>query len=150
MIAVVQRVSKASCSAEGRVTGSIGKGFVVFLGCGADDDEEVLRKMVQKITRLRVFRDGNDKMNLSLSDVGGSVLLISQFTLLADCKSGNRPSFSSAMKGEDAAKLYEKAIAMIRESGLDCQCGAFGKHMAIEQVNDGPVTIILDSSQIFH
>ena len=94
MIAVVQRVSKASCSAEGRVTGSIGKGFVVFLGCGEDDDSAVLRRMMEKIVRMRIFEDGQGKMNLSLSDVGGSVLLISQFTLSAD-KHGLHPPISA-------------------------------------------------------
>ncbi len=149
MIAVVQRVSKASCTVDNQVTGAIGKGFVVFLGCGEDDDSAVLRRMMEKIVRMRIFEDGQGKMNLSLSDVGGSVLLISQFTLLADCKSGNRPSFSKAMRGEEAVKLYDKAVEIVRECGIECQTGKFGAHMDIEQCNDGPVTIILDSGKIF-
>ena len=149
MKAVVQRVSKARCTAEGEITGAIGKGFVVFLGCGIGDTEEMLGKMISKIIRLRVFEDGNGKMNLSLSDVNGSILLISQFTLLASCRSGNRPSFSDAMKSDEARKLYDRAVEMVRESGIACETGSFGAHMSIEQENDGPVTIILDSERIF-
>ena len=149
MIAVVQRVKRARCTVDDRETGSIGEGLVVFLGCGEGDDEDVLGKMVQKILRLRIFEDGNGKMNLSVRDIGGSVLMISQFTLLADCRSGNRPSFSHAMKADEANALYVKAIEMVRGEGIGCGTGAFGEHMVIEQENDGPVTIILDSERIF-
>ena len=125
MIAVVQRVKRARCTVDDRETGS------------------------QKILRLRIFEDGNSKMNLSVRDIGGSVLMISQFTLLADCRSGNRPSFSHAMKADEAKALYVKAIEMVRSEGVECGTGAFGEHMVIEQENDGPVTIILDSERIF-
>ena len=121
----------------------------LLFGCGEGDDEDVLGKMVQKILRLRIFEDGNSKMNLSVRDIGGSVLMISQFTLLADCRSGNRPSFSHAMKADEAKALYVKAIEVVRSEGVECGTGAFGEHMVIEQENDGPVTIILDSERIF-
>ena len=149
MRAVVQRVSRAVCRVDGTPTGEIGKGFVVFLGCAEGDDEAVLEKLMSKIMKLRIFRDEEDRMNLSLADVGGSILLISQFTLLADARRGNRPSFSEAMRGEDAERLYEKAISIVRQNGIRCGTGRFGAHMMIEQENDGPVTIILDSDDLF-
>ena len=148
MRAVVQRVQSASCTVEGRVSGKIGRGFLIFLGIGEGDDESVLRRFLEKISRLRVFEDGEGRMNLPLSSVDGSVLLISQFTLYADARHGNRPSFSSAMKGEEAEPLYDRAVEILREMGIRVGTGVFGAHMIIESVNDGPVTLMLDSASL--
>ena len=146
MIAVVQRVKRARCTVDDRETGSIGEGLVVFLGCGEGDDEDVLGKMVQKILRLRIFEDGNGKMNLSVLDSDGGVLFISQFTLSADVYHGNRPSFDSAESPDKAEMIYESAVRYLREKGIRTETGVFGAHMEISYINDGPVTFCLDSA----
>ena len=146
---VVQRVKEASCTVEGKITGSIGTGFMVLVGIGLDDDKKTAEKMAAKLSKLRVFEDENEKMNLSLYDVGGSVLSISQFTLYADASGGNRPSFTNAMKGEEANGLYEYFNECLRELGLKVETGIFGADMAIRLWNDGPVTVILDSKELF-
>ena len=145
---VVQRVKEASCTVDGEITGSIGKGFMVLVGIGLDDDRDIAEKMAVKLSKLRVFEDENEKMNLNLYDVNGSVLSISQFTLYADASRGNRPSFTSAMKGEEAKALYEHFNECLRQLGLQVESGIFGADMAVKLWNDGPVTIILDSKEI--
>ena len=148
MKAVVQRVSSASCAVDGSVTGSIGMGFVVFLGVAEGDDDAALERLIGKISRLRIFEDEEGRMNLPLSAVNGAILLISQFTLLADTRHGNRPSFSGAMEGVRAKSFYERAVTMLRELGITVETGVFGAHMVIDAVNDGPVTLIMDSDDL--
>lgn len=145
---VVQRVSEASCTVDGNITGSINKGYMVLVGMGTGDNEEVVKKMAEKLVKLRVFNDENDKMNLSIVDIGGAILSISQFTLYADCKKGNRPSFTSAMKGEDATKLYDYFNSYLEELGMKVEKGIFGADMKIKLLNDGPITIIMDSKEL--
>lgn len=142
---ILQRVTEGSVTIEGKIKGSIGRGFVVLAGFGPDDDESVLVPMADKMLNLRVFEDAGGKMNLSLLDVGGSVLSISQFTLYADCRHGRRPSFSGAAKPDIAAKLYDEFNRLIVAKGVNVQTGEFGAEMHVKIFNDGPVTIILDS-----
>lgn len=152
MRAVVQRVKQASVQFtkyNERVENSIGKGFQVMLGITHNDTEEDLKYIIDKIIGLRVFEDENEKMNLSLADVGGEVLLISQFTLYGDARKGKRPSFTEAARPEHAIVLYEKAIQMIKDNNFVCQTGFFGAEMQVHILNDGPVTILLDSSKQF-
>ncbi len=146
MIAVIQRVSEASVKIDGLVKGRIGKGFLILLGIHNTDVEEDLDWLCKKIIGLRIFQDENDKMNLSLTEVQGEILLISQFTLYASTKKGNRPSFIQAAKPEVAIPLYEKFISAIeKELGKSIQTGEFGADMKVSLCNDGPVTIIIDS-----
>jgi len=145
MRAVVQRVSEAGVTVEGRVTGAIGKGLLVLVGIGHDDTEETARALAAKIARLRIFQDAEGKMNLSVQDVGGGVLAVSQFTLLADTRKGNRPSFTDAAPPETANRLYEVFCAALADLGLPVARGIFGAHMDVRLTNDGPVTIILDA-----
>ncbi len=145
MKAVVQRCFSASVSVDGAVSGSIDKGFLVLLGVGEEDTEQVAEIMANKIAALRVFTDQNDKMNLSLKDVGGKVLAVSNFTLCADTKKGNRPSFSKAMAPDEAFKLYNKFCDKLTEQGIAVEKGVFGADMQISMEGDGPVTIILDT-----
>lgn len=142
---VLQRVKKGSVAIDGKIKGSIGCGFVALVGFGPNDDSSVLAPMADKMLNLRVFEDDAGKMNLSLLDVGGSVLSISQFTLYADCRHGRRPSFSSAAKPDTAAQLYDEFNKIIAAKGVDVQTGEFGAEMHVKIFNDGPVTIILDS-----
>lgn len=142
---ILQRVTEGSVTIEGKIKGSIGRGFVVLAGFGPDDDESVLAQMADKMLNLRVFEDAGGKMNLSLLDVGGSVLSISQFTLYANCRHGRRPSFSGAAKPDIAAKLYDEFNRLIAAKGVNVQTGEFGAEMHVKIFNDGPVTIILDS-----
>lgn len=146
---VVQRVKEASCTVDGKITGAIGDGFMVLVGMGLEDDELIVERMANKLSKLRVFDDGEGKMNLSLYDVGGSILSISQFTLYADAAKGNRPSFVNALRGEEATKLYDYFNKCLRDLGLTVETGIFGADMAIKLWNDGPVTIILDSKELF-
>ena len=146
---VVQRVKEASCTVDGKITGAIGDGFMVLVGMGLEDDELIVERMANKLSKLRVFDDGEGKMNLSLYDVGGSILSISQFTLYADAAKGNRPSFTNALRGEEATKLYDYFNKCLRDLGLTVETGIFGADMAIRLWNDGPVTIILDSKELF-
>ena len=145
---VIQRVSNASVRVEDKVIGRIGKGFLMLLGVSASDSEEIADKMVNKMIRLRIFEDENDKTNLSIRDVGGELLIISQFTLYADCKKGNRPSFINAGKPEDANRLYEYVIRKCREEIAIVEHGEFGAHMEVSLVNYGPFTVVLDSDEI--
>lgn len=149
MRAVVQRVTGASVSTEGEVIGKIQKGFMVLLGVGEDDTEDDIKYIADKIIGLRVFEDENGKMNLSIQEVGGEVLLISQFTLYGDCRKGRRPSFDKAGKPEKANELYEKTIQYLRDKGVHTECGKFGADMQVELVNDGPVTLLLESKKQF-
>jgi len=144
MRVVVQRVSRASVAVEGQVIGSIGKGFLVLLGIGAGDDRAKIEKCVDKIRKLRIFPDENGKTNLSIGDVGGGILVVSQFTLYADCRKGNRPSFVYAAEPGLAEELYEYFLSCARGKFDKVEHGAFGALMEVELVNDGPFTIILE------
>lgn len=145
MKAVIQRVSKASVDVEGQTIGKIGKGFMVLLGVHENDTQEDLDYLVKKVTGLRIFEDSQGKMNLSLADVGGSLLVISQFTLLASTKKGNRPSFIQAGAPQMSEDLYEQFMDACRNMGFHVEHGKFGAHMDVSLTNDGPVTIIIDS-----
>ena len=147
MRAVVTRVKNASVTIEGRVNGEIGQGFLVLLGVGPNDTEAQAAKMADKICGLRVFEDENGKMNLNLEAVGGSLLVVSQFTLYADTKS-RRPGFTGAAKPDTAIPLYEKFMAECARRGFPPQHGRFGADMAVASVNDGPVTILFDTDQM--
>lgn len=149
MRSVVQRVTKASVTVEGEVIGKIGKGFLILLGVSDEDTEKDLVYMADKISGLRVFEDADEKMNLSLLDIGGEALVVSQFTLYGDCRKGKRPSFSSAGKPEYANAMYEKFAELLREKGIKTEMGRFGADMKVELLNDGPVTLMLDSKKLF-
>ena len=148
MRAVVTRVKSASVTIEGAVHGAIEGGFLVFLGIHVDDGPEQVVKLADKITGLRIFEDAGGKMNLSLSDVGGALLVISQFTLYGNCKKGRRPEFLSAARPETAIPLYEQFIAECKSRGLSVETGEFGAYMQVASVNDGPVTLILDTENL--
>ena len=145
MRALIQRATSASVKVEGEIVGKIGKGFLIFLGIYEEDTEEKIEKLTKKIVNLRIFNDENDKMNLSIKEVKGEILLISQFTLCADTRKGNRPSFVSAKNPKDANVIYEKTIESIRNEGIIVEKGIFGADMKVELLNDGPVTIIIDT-----
>ena len=145
MRAVVQRVTNADVKIDGRVNGKIDDGLLVLLGVGNGDTEEDMKYIADKIIKLRIFSDENDKMNLSLEDGGGSMLVISQFTLYGDCSHGRRPYFGNAMEPVSANEMYEKFVAYIREQGIHTETGEFGADMKVSLTNDGPVTIILES-----
>ena len=145
MRAVVQRVTNADVKIDGRVNGKIDNGLLVLLGVGNGETEEDMKYIADTIIKLRIFSDENDKMNLSLEDVGGSMLVISQFTLYGDCSHGRRPYFGNAMEPVSANEMYEKFVAYIRERGIHTETGEFGADMKVSLTNDGPVTIILES-----
>lgn len=145
---VIQRVQHASCTVDGEVTGRIDKGFLVLIGVAETDTKETADKMIKKLIGMRIFEDDNGRTNLSLSDVDGRLLLISQFTLYADCKKGNRPSFIKAGNPVMASELYEYIIKECGKSVPDIQRGIFGADMRIELLNDGPFTIVLDSEEL--
>ncbi len=146
MIAVVQRVSSSSVAVDGEIIGKIEKGFNVLLGVEENDDKKDAEILASKIAKLRVFEDGEGKMNLSLTDVNGSVLVVSQFTLCADIKKGNRPSFTPAAKPEKAVPLYEYFMSQLKLNGVDTvEHGSFGADMKVDIQNDGPVTIIMNT-----
>jgi len=149
MRAVVQRVSRAQVTVNGEITGQIGLGLLVLLGVGRDDTEADAIYLAEKICGLRVFEDAAGKMNLGLAEVGGSVLAVSQFTLYGDVRRGKRPSFDAAAPLERARQLYQFLVERIREAGLRCETGRFQEMMKVELVNEGPVTILLDSTKIF-
>lgn len=149
MRAVVQRVSRASVTVAGEVVGRIGRGFVVLLGVEDGDDQNEAVYMAQKIAGLRVFEDADGKMNLGLAEVGGAMLVVSQFTLLGDCRKGRRPSFIQAARPELADELYRAFCAEVRGQGIEVQTGRFQTHMDVELVNDGPVTLLIDSRKQF-
>ena len=146
---VVQRVARASVTVDGEVTGKIGKGYMVLVGAEVGDTEADARLCADKLAGLRVFVDDEDKMNRSVLDVGGEILLVSQFTLLGDARHGRRPSFIAAARPEEAEPLLETMKAMLEEKGLHVETGRFRAHMDVELVNDGPVTILIDSRKVF-
>jgi len=149
MRSVVQRVSSSSVTVDGGIIGKIDKGLMVLLGVTHDDTSKDVDYMIDKILNLRVFEDEEDKMNLSLKDVGGELLVVSQFTLYGDCRKGRRPSFTNAARPDQADKLYEEFVAKAKAQGLNVGTGQFGAHMMVDLTNDGPVTILLDSSKSF-
>ncbi|MDD6880521.1 MAG: D-aminoacyl-tRNA deacylase [Firmicutes bacterium] len=149
MRAVVQRVIEADVTVEERITGSIGKGLMVLLGVEDGDDEADAIYMADKITGLRIFEDEQGKMNLSIKDVGGKILAVSQFTLLGDVRKGKRPSFTKAARPDEANKLYRRFISLVNERNIETQEGIFQAEMLVKIYNDGPVTILLDSNKLF-
>ena len=142
---VVQRVKKAKVTVEDKIVGEIDEGFLVLLGVKPTDTEKTADYLVKKLCNLRVFKDENDKMNLNIKQVKGSLLIVSQFTLYANCKEGNRPSFTDAAKPDKANELYEYFCNKCRENEIEVQTGEFGANMQVELLNDGPVTIILEN-----
>lgn len=148
MKVVIQRVNHADVRVNNIVIGSIQKGFLLLVGIEENDTEQIVEKVANKIINMRIFEDENDKMNLGLADVNGSILSISQFTLYADCKKGNRPGFSRAARSEKANPLYEYLNKLLREKIKHVDCGEFGADMKVSLENDGPVTIILDSEEL--
>jgi D-tyrosyl-tRNA(Tyr) deacylase len=147
MRACVQRVSSARVVVDGETVGEIGRGLLVLLGVAATDDDADLRWLVDKVVGLRVFDDGEGKMNLALADVGGALLVVSQFTLLGDCRKGRRPSLIAAAPPEQAERVYEQFVAAARAAGVQVATGRFRTQMAVELVNDGPVTLVVDSAE---
>lgn len=147
MRALLQRVSKASVRVDGDVVGQIGTGLLVFFGAGKADDDDDLNYIVRKTAELRIFEDESGKMNLSVEDIGGALLVVSQFTLYGNTRKGRRPSFVDAMHPAEAEPMYDRACKAFVARGLEVQKGAFGEHMEVELVNDGPVTIWLDSKE---
>ena len=147
MRAVIQRASRASVVVEGRVAGEIGAGLLVLLGVGRTDNPESAAYLAEKIVNLRIFSDDAGKMNLSLLDVGGSALVVSQFTLYGDTRGGRRPSYIQAAPPEEANRLYQEFVRSMRGLGIRVETGVFQAHMQVELVNDGPVTILLDSEK---
>lgn len=145
---VIQRVKHASVTVDHSVTGEIQKGFLVLIGICQSDTKEIADKMVRKMTGLRIFEDAEGKTNLSLEAVGGALLLVSQFTLYADCKKGNRPSFINAGSPEHAEALYDYIVEECRKKGFEVGTGIFGAEMDVELINDGPFTILLDSDTL--
>ena len=149
MRAVVQRVDRASVTVDNKVVGQVDKGLMVLFGVAPDDTDKDLNYIVDKVAGLRIFEDDQDKMNLSVQDVGGSILAVSQFTLYGDCRKGKRPSFDGAAKPDLANSYYEKFVAALRDKGIKVETGVFRAHMLVELVNNGPVTMLLDSKKIF-
>ena len=141
---VIQRVNHAYVKIDGEEVGKINKGLLVLVGVAADDDEKVVEKYFNKLIKFRIFEDENGKTNLSLNDVGGELLLVSQFTLLANCKDGNRPSFIGAGSPDEAKRLYEYMVELGKKSGIHTECGVFGADMKVSLENDGPFTIVLE------
>jgi len=146
---VIQRVSNAKVDVDGETLGAIGRGFMILIGIAESDTEEIADKMIQKMLKLRIFDDENGKTNLSIDDVGGELLLISQFTLYADCRKGNRPSFFRAGNPEMASKMYDYIVEKCTSLGYKTGHGKFGAEMEVSLINDGPFTIVLDSEEMF-
>lgn len=149
MRAVVQRVSSCKVTVDGRITGEISKGLLVLLGVTHEDTSKDVDYMIDKILNLRIFEDENEKMNLSLKDVSGELLVVSQFTLYGDCRKGKRPSFSNAARPDVAIPLYEEFIKKAKDQDVVVGTGEFGAHMMVDLTNDGPVTILLESNKSF-
>ena len=149
MRCVIQRVTEASVTVEGEVIGQIGRGFMVLIGVSAEDTDKDLKYMAEKVPNLRIFEDEQGKMNLSLKDVGGAILAVSQFTLYGDARGSRRPSFIQAARPEQANVLYEQLVAAWRAQGLTVETGRFRAEMQVALVNDGPVTILMDSTKAF-
>jgi len=150
MRAVLTRVKSASVTIDGKVNGQIGQGFLILLGVGPEDTEKECRYLAEKALGLRIFEDENGKMNLGLADVGGQVLVVSQFTLYGNCRKGRRPSFTDAAGPELGTAMYEKFLDICAELGYPPQHGQFGADMKVESINDGPVTLILDTDQLMN
>jgi D-aminoacyl-tRNA deacylase len=146
--ACIQRVTEAHVTVDGLETGRIGRGLVVLLGIGHDDGEAEVNWLAEKIAGLRVFEDDSGKMNRSLTEDGGAILVVSQFTLFGDCRRGRRPSFSDAAPPELAERLYESFVATVRQTGIEVATGQFREHMLVALVNDGPVTLWIDTAEI--
>jgi len=149
MRAVVQRVASARVLVDGRVVAACGRGLLVLVGVGRQDDQDDAGYLVEKIANLRIFGDAQGKMNLSVQDVGGQVLAVPNFTLYGDARHGRRPDFTAAAAGSEGRVLYDAVVSGLRARGLQVSTGVFGAHMAVELVNDGPVTILLDSGRAF-
>ncbi|MEQ8153860.1 MAG: D-aminoacyl-tRNA deacylase [Clostridiaceae bacterium] len=149
MRAVVQRVKKSSVKVQGKIIGEIKEGLNILVGVTKGDSDEDIKYIRDKVVNLRIFSDENGKMNLSIKDVKGEMLIISQFTLYGDCRKGRRPSFINALGGEEANVIYEKLVDSFREEGLKVETGEFGADMEVEIINDGPVTLILESNKDF-
>ncbi len=149
MRAVIQRVTESSVSVDGREVGAIGPGLLALVSVDEEDTDEDARYLAEKLAGLRIFSDEQGKFNRSVEDIGGGVLVISQFTLHGDCRKGRRPSFTRAARPEKAIPLYEAVAAHLRERGLNVATGSFGAHMTVHLVNDGPVTLLLDSRKLF-
>lgn len=148
MRALLQRVSNARVTSDGRSLGAIESGLLVLLGVTHSDDESTAQKLAQKVSKVRLFADGDGKMNLSVADVGGAVLAVSQFTLYADARRGNRPSYTAASPPAHSQPLFDTFVTALRDSGLSVQTGEFGADMRVELLNDGPVTLWLDSEEL--
>ncbi len=149
MRAVVQRVKRGSVTVDNMITGSIGRGLVVLLGVGQGDQEADARYLAEKIVNLRIFEDKEGKMNLSLKDIEGEILVVSQFTLFGDCRQGRRPSFTEAASPAEAERLYGYFVELLKQQGIGVATGVFQAHMLVEIMNDGPVTMLLDSRKLF-
>ncbi len=149
MRAVIQRVSRASVTVDQQVVGQIGRGFLVLLGVSESDSQEDVNWIAAKIIGLRVFEDDGGQMNLALADVGGAILVVSQFTLYGDCRKGRRPSFVAAARPEKARALYQSVVAELKGQGVRVETGTFQAHMDVDLLNDGPVTLLLDSNKQF-
>ncbi len=145
---VLQRVKYASVKVDGELCGKTDGGYMLLFGAGHGDTEEICRKLADKIANLRIFSDENDKINLSLADVGGTILVVPQFTLYADCRKGNRPNFIQTAKPDEANRLYEYFVEYLRSKGFHVETGSFGADMKVELLNDGPFTLILDSDTL--
>ncbi len=146
---LIQVVSKSSVDVDGDTIGSIGQGLLIFVGIKGSDSEEIADKMIRKTVNLRIFEDDSGKTNLSLGDINGSILVVSQFTLYADCRKGNRPSFVKAGDPQHANRLYEYILSELRNNyGIHTECGRFGADMNVSLVNDGPFTVMLDSDEL--
>ena len=146
---VIQRVERAKVTVEGKVSGEIGNGYVVLVGLLPTDDDNVMDYMLDKLVNLRIYEDENDKLNLSLKDIGGEILIVPNFTLYGDARKGRRPSYAKAAPPDEAEKLFDRFVEKAKETGLNVQTGIFRTHMKVELVNDGPVTILLDSEKNF-
>ena len=146
MKALIQRVKRASVTIDNKIFSSVGHGLLIFLGVEKNDTDAEAAWLSEKILKLRVFEDENDKMNLSVSDIGGEILVVSQFTLAGDCKKGTRPSFDNAKAPKEANELYEYFVSLMKKSDLNVQTGVFGAMMDIELINDGPVTFMLEKN----
>lgn len=145
---LIQRVREASVEVDGEITGRVAHGFLVFVGVAETDTTEIADKMIDKMVKLRIFEDENGKTNKSIADVGGNFLVVSQFTLYADCRKGNRPSFTNAGNPQLANELYEYVLASLRDRGFEVGAGVFGADMKVSLLNDGPFTVMLDSEEI--
>lgn len=145
---VLQRVLEAKVNVDGKTVGKIGKGYLLLVGVSNDDNKEIADKMIEKVSRLRIFEDENGKINLSIDQIEGEILVVSQFTLYADCKKGNRPSFTEAGSPAMAEELYEYILSRCSELFKNTQKGVFGAEMKVSLVNDGPFTLVLDSNEI--